>query len=230
MIKRLGEKATYCTFLKFCHIHKLFIDISRLRRNATDNFINTNATSFVAQSRRGRGNPVTSMEAQITKSMMRELYSNIEPTHPHYKSRYREISDWRRAGRRFEQLVSGFNYGILGLLPLVKHNLNLMENTYGNPIRSLSVSTDPIRIFHCPDDRFQILIGLLTDNASGFLQDLGRAATPIVAGIFENNIDTSQTFNREYAGNDEIMSCPKGSPRLLELVVPAVTSTRSTTA
>ncbi|KAL8669130.1 MAG: hypothetical protein Q9168_006270, partial [Polycauliona sp. 1 TL-2023] len=129
MIKRLGEKAAYYTFLKHCHIHKLFIDNSRLRRNATDNFINSNATSIAARSSRGRGNPVTSMEAQITKSMMRELYSDIQPTHPHYKSRYREISDWRRAGRRLEQLVSGFNYGILGLLPLMKYNLNLVENT-----------------------------------------------------------------------------------------------------
>ncbi|KAL8992634.1 MAG: hypothetical protein Q9169_006947 [Polycauliona sp. 2 TL-2023] len=230
MIKRLGEKAAYYTFLKHCHIHKLFMDNSRLRRNATDNFINSNATSIAARSSRGRGNPVTSIEAQITKSMMRELYSDIKPTHPHYKSRYREISDWRRAGRRLEQLVSGFNYGILGLLPLMKYNLNLVENTYGNPTRPLFACTDPVRIFHLPDDKFQLLIGVLTENAGGFLQDLGRAATPIVAGIFENSIDTSQTFKIEDAEDDDIMGCPKGSPRLLELIISAATPAPSAIA
>ncbi|KAL9594966.1 MAG: hypothetical protein Q9179_005172 [Wetmoreana sp. 5 TL-2023] len=218
MIKRLGEKAAYCTFLRYCHIHKLFVDNSKLRRNATDNFINSNATSIAAQSSRGRGNPVTAMEAKITKSMMQEVYPHIEPTHSHYQSRYREITSWRRAGRRLEQLVSGFNHGVLGLLPLVTYNLNLVENMYGNPIRPLSACIDPIRIFHLPDDKFQLFIEVLAANAGGFLQDLGRAATPIVMGIFENSIDTSKTFSIEDTDDDDIMGCRKGSPRLLELI------------
>ncbi|CAO1601908.1 hypothetical protein XANCAGTX0491_005546 [Xanthoria calcicola] len=223
IIKRLGEKAAYCTFLRYCHIHKLFVDNSKLRRNTTDNFINSNATSIAAQSSRGRGNPVTAMEAKITKSMMQEVYPHIEPTHSHYQSRYREMTSWRRAGRRLEQLVSGFNHGVLGLLPLVTYNLNLVENMYGNPVRPLSACTDPIRIFHLPDDKFQLFIEILAANAGGFLQDLGSAATPIVVGIFENSIDTSNTFSIEDTDDDDIMGCPKGSPRLLELISSAAT-------
>ncbi len=230
VIKRLGEKAAYCTFLRYCHIHKLFMDNSKLRPNATDNFINSNATSIAAQSSRGRGNPVTAMEAKITKSMMQEVYPHIEPTHSHYQSRYREMTSWRRAGRRLEQLVSGFDYGVLGLLPLVTYNLNLVENMYGNPVRPLSACTDPIRIFHLPDDKFQLFIEILAANAGGFLQDLGRAATPIIVGIFENSIDTSKTFSIEDTDDDDIMSCPKGSPLLLELISSAATPALSAIA
>ncbi|KAL8706066.1 MAG: hypothetical protein Q9201_000859 [Fulgogasparrea decipioides] len=201
VIKRLGGKAAYCTFLKYCHIHKLFVENLRLHSNASDKFINSNAANIAAQSSRGRGNPVTSKEAQITKSMMQELYPDIQPTHFRYNSLYREISDWRKAGRRLERLVSEFDYGILGLLPLTKFNLNIAENI----------------IFHLRDNQFQLLIEVLTENARGLLQDLGKAATPIIVGIFGDSIDISQIFAIENVEDDDIMGSPKGSPQLLEL-------------
>ena len=92
IIKRLGEKAVYYTFLRYCYIYKLFVDNSKLRPNTTDNFINSNATSIAAQSSRRRGNPVIAVEAKITKLIIREVYPHIEPTHSHYQSRYREIT------------------------------------------------------------------------------------------------------------------------------------------
>ncbi|KAI4190099.1 MAG: hypothetical protein L6R41_001018 [Letrouitia leprolyta] len=208
MIKRLGEKAAYCLFLKYCHIHKLFVDNSRHHRNTAEVFINSNNIDITRQSSGVLGNPLNATEAQITKSMMKEVYPHIRPTHSEYNSRRREISGWRRAGRRLEQLVLRFSYGILGLFPLEKYNLNLIENI----------------IFHLSDTRFKLLIEVLTADPSGFLENLGRAATPIVVGIFENSIDASKTFSLEDADDNEIMGCPKGSPQLLELISLAATS------
>ncbi|KAL8720196.1 MAG: hypothetical protein Q9181_007948, partial [Wetmoreana brouardii] len=224
MIKRLGEKAAYCTFLRYCHIHKLFVDNSKILRNANDNFVVSDANSVRTQPSRGRGNPVTLMEAQITKSMMQELYPDIQPTDSRYKSRYREISDWRRAGRRLERLVSEFSYGILGLLPLARYNLYIADSMYVTLVWPRFACADPFRIFHFPDNMFHRLIEVLSKHVGGILQEIGKAATPVVVGIFENSIDASETFNIENAEDDDIMCCPKGSPQLLELTSPATTA------
>ena len=110
------------------------------------------------------------------------------------------------------------------------YNINLVENIYGNSIRPFTAYSNLTRIFHLPDDKFQLFIEILAVNIGGFLRDLGRAATPIVVGIFKNSIDTSKTFRIEDADDDDIMSCPKGSPRLLELISSAATPALSAIA
>ena len=66
------------------------------------------------------GNPRNSAESRITKSMMKEVYPEIDSDSNDYSKKYREITGLRRSGRRLNLLVSQFGKGILGLLPLAQ--------------------------------------------------------------------------------------------------------------
>ena len=71
----------------------------------------------VAQ-RKQKGNPRNAAESKVTKSMVAEVYPNIQPDSREYGPKYREISLLRKNCRRLALLVSKFGRGILGLLLL----------------------------------------------------------------------------------------------------------------
>ena len=117
-IQSLERNGAYMNLLKKCHIHRLFIDNVDPLRNPNDNFIVSTSNSTDAAGE--LGNPRNSAESRITKSMMKEVYPNMDSNSADYKKKYREITALRRNGRRLDVLVSYFGKGILGLLPLVQ--------------------------------------------------------------------------------------------------------------
>lgn len=117
-IKNLGGDMAYMNLLRKCHIHRLFKDNLDPFHNPNDNFVVSTVGSVAPQAKRGLGNPRYSAEAEITKSIMREIYPHVHLNSPDYQSKYREISDLRRNGRRLDIMVSKFGIGVLALLPL----------------------------------------------------------------------------------------------------------------
>lgn len=119
-IKTLGGNAAYMNLLRKCHIHRLFKDNLDPLRNSNDNFVVSTAGSIALRVKRVLGNPRNSAEAEITKSIIREIYPAVHLDSPDYRSKYREISDLRRHGRRLDIIVSRFGIGVLALLPLAQ--------------------------------------------------------------------------------------------------------------
>ena len=119
-IQSLGGKEAYLNLLKKCHIHRLFTDNIDPLCNSNDSFIVSTAKSVATRARGELGNPRNSAESRITKSMMKEVYPEVDSDSADYSKKYCEITRLRRSGRRLELLVSRFGRGILGLLPLAQ--------------------------------------------------------------------------------------------------------------
>jgi hypothetical protein len=117
VIKTLNENIAYLGLLKRCHIHRLFVDSSKLSRKTVDGFINDTTKSITTLQKPKTGNPLYIEDAQASKSIMREVYGELEEESSRYEKKYRAISHLRRLGRRLHLLVERFGYGILGLLP-----------------------------------------------------------------------------------------------------------------
>ena len=120
IIRSLGTNEAYFNLLRKCHVHRLFIENTGSSRNANDKFLVSTIESVTSRARRNFGNPLNVAEAEITKAMMKEIYPNVSLNSTDYDTKYREISQLRRLGRRLDMLVSIFGLGILGLLPLRK--------------------------------------------------------------------------------------------------------------
>ncbi len=121
-IRSLSGNAAFFNLLKKCHIHKLFTDNKDPLCNPTDNFIISTAKSVTTRPRGETGNPRNSAEAEITKSIMKEVYPGVNSKSGDYRLKYREVTELRRTGRRLDMLISRFGLGILGILPLAQHD------------------------------------------------------------------------------------------------------------
>lgn len=119
-IQSLGGKEAYLNLLKKYHIHRLFADNINPLYNSNDNFIVSTAKSVTGRARGELGNPRNSTKSRITKAMIKEVYPKVHPNSANYSKRYREIKGLRRSDRRLDLLVSQFDKGILGLLPLAQ--------------------------------------------------------------------------------------------------------------
>ena len=121
-IRSLSGNAAFLNLLKKCHIHRLFTDNKDSLCDPTDNFIISTTKSVTTRTRGETGNPRNSAEAKITKSIMREVYPEVDSNSADYRLKYREVTELRRTGRRLDMLISRFGLGILGLLPLAQQD------------------------------------------------------------------------------------------------------------
>lgn len=115
VIERLDENIAYFSFLKRCHVLKLFTD--NYDRQSDDGFIVETQESVSTRTRGDYGNPNHVAEAAITRSMIQEVYPRLRCDTDEYKRKYRSVSELRKQGRRLHLLTTTFGYGILGLLP-----------------------------------------------------------------------------------------------------------------
>ena len=118
IIQSLERNEAYMSFLKKCHIHQLYMDNIDPLNNSYDNFVVSTTTS--QGNRKQTGNPRNATESRVARSMVMEVYPDVQLNSSAYKQKYREITLLRRSGRRLALLVSHFGKGILGLLPLAQ--------------------------------------------------------------------------------------------------------------
>lgn len=137
-IGSLRGSTAYLNLIRLCHIHKLFTENSDSQREANGAFIINTAQDIVPHAKRQRGNPLNNAEARITKLIMQEVHPELEERSAGYSSKYNEISDLRRLGRRLHILVEAWGSGILALLPLCKKTSK--EGLAANITDSMQVS------------------------------------------------------------------------------------------
>ncbi|KAH6667242.1 hypothetical protein B0J14DRAFT_185596 [Halenospora varia] len=206
VIEELDENIAYFRFLKRCHIHQLFIDSRGSSRKTNDGFVNDTMQSLSI--RKSPGNPAHIEDAQISKSILEEVYPRLQKDSPEYDKKYRHISDLRRLGQRLDALVDKFGYGIIGLLPVA--------TDVSTPESILTISNK--LILSLPDCVFKEFIVRLDQLQGKILRETSSAVCEIVEGIFQGTLDPSKSFRLEQLGQAQITEHPKGSPELLNLI------------
>ena len=116
-IEHLEGNLAYFSLLRRCHILKLFMDNFDPSRQAEGGFIVQTQESISNTGRKKSGNPSHVAHSEMTKSMIQEIYPELQPNTPGYQTKYRSVSELRKLGKRLHFLTTMFGYGILGLLP-----------------------------------------------------------------------------------------------------------------
>lgn len=116
-IEHLEGNLAYFSLLRRCHILKLFMDNFDPSRQAEGGFIVQTQESISNTGRKKSGNPSHVAHSEMTKSMIQEIYPELQPNTPGYQTKYRSVSELRKLGKRLHFLTTTFGYGILGLLP-----------------------------------------------------------------------------------------------------------------
>ncbi|OCK89555.1 uncharacterized protein K441DRAFT_530435, partial [Cenococcum geophilum 1.58] len=116
-IEHLEGNLAYFSLLRRCHILKLFMDNFDPSRQAEGGFIVQTQQSISNTGRKKSGNPSHVAHSEMTKSMIQEIYPELQPNTPGYQTKYRSVSELRKLGKRLHFLTTTFGYGILGLLP-----------------------------------------------------------------------------------------------------------------
>ena len=124
-IERLDGCISYFQFIKRCHTHALFISSGVPDQRASDNFVVETCQSATSRKTTRRGNPMHFANAQLTTSMMKETYPDLEEKDADYQRKYRFITTLRVLGQRLNLLVDRFGLGILGLIPLASGTLDV---------------------------------------------------------------------------------------------------------
>ena len=124
-IERLDGNISYFQFLKRCHIHALFLSSGASDQQVNDNFVVETTQSATKRKTLPRGNPFYIANAQLTTSIMKEIYPNLEKGDAGYVKKYRFITALRQLGQRLHLLVDRFGLGVIGLIPLAPGTPNV---------------------------------------------------------------------------------------------------------
>lgn len=120
VIREFDTDAAYSTLLKNFHITKFYTDKCCQEVCKTGLFIVATTEDVVRSTKRPRGNPQNLAAAELTRSILRDLYPDSDENSSEYSTLYNEVKSLRRFGRRLNSFVETFGVGILGLIPLAK--------------------------------------------------------------------------------------------------------------
>lgn len=108
VIQVLEEKTCYFCLLRDFHILQLFRDCTESRTGCL------NRTQWQPPHNDGRlGNLIHLEESDITRSMMQQIFPELEEGSCAYNSSYNKLKLWRGKGKRLDPLVTKFSIGIL---------------------------------------------------------------------------------------------------------------------
>ena len=120
-IRYLNGSIAYHSLLRNLHILNFTPNKASRSSDRSGNFTIITAQSMAPQGRRPRGNPRNLAEAEMTKSILRDMHPDADENSSAYKRLYNEVKGLRKYSGRLSKLVEAFGLGILGLIPLVKN-------------------------------------------------------------------------------------------------------------
>ena len=206
-----------------CHVLHLFLD-NLTPHDGIDGFITTTPYDVSRSVRRRSGNPRKLVTADMTLSIMREVYPGLSKGSAEYKRRYRKVNDIRKLGERLKLLVDRFGRGILGLLPLpgdassAETSVMIRDQTYvaASP-QVFAGQADPLRrILSLSDDLFRSVVIFLEQTQGDMLRTLSCAVEDIVSTVSYGPFEWRERFKIDGVDRLEIARHPKGSRALLE--------------
>ena len=222
-IESLDKEISYLGFVRRCHTYQLSQDSNTSSQQIKDNFVIQTTRSIAARKTSKRGNPFHIATAQVTTSMMEEVFPNLKKGDAKYNKMYRLISSLRQLGQRLALLVDRFGFGVLGLIPLTSRSstadifLSIDDNMYFFHFSSFG-SADQNRILSLPEDTFRKIILFLDQHMGNLLRQVSDTIKDIVAGMFHQTLDQSRKFPIESIARSEITKHPRISEELCSLI------------
>lgn len=116
IIEELDEQIAYLHLLRRYHILELFEECRGPQTRSCMRLVLATPGDF-GQSKKKAGNPGNNAEAQVTETMMKEMFPDMQPDTERYKNKYKVVKRLRQLGRRLHIMVTHFGKGILGLMP-----------------------------------------------------------------------------------------------------------------
>ncbi|PLN82653.1 hypothetical protein BDW42DRAFT_78036 [Aspergillus taichungensis] len=156
---------------------------------------------------RGRGNPLHSIEADVSARMLHVVFPHLEKGSSDYKRKVDVMKTLRIRGRRYQALTRYFGEGILALLPwsgqLGQADIGLSEN----------------ELSRLPDNLFSKLLDILKETQGRTLKSFSQEAWSIVSQMISCPVDQCPRFPLENVRSSEILEHPKNSPGLLRMLI-----------
>ena len=130
LIERSSQDIAYSVILQRYYILDLFQKCGGDCTPLTTGFVPVTGSQDVLA--RGRGNPLHSIEADVSAKMLREVFPYLDKGSPEYKQKAEVMKTLRTRGRRYQALARSFGEGILALIPwpgqLGQASIALSEN------------------------------------------------------------------------------------------------------
>ncbi|KAJ6787652.1 hypothetical protein PWT90_06887 [Aphanocladium album] len=173
---------------------------------ANERWISMNMSSDYSDNGRTKkpGNPRLVQESAVTKSLLNQIFPNLDSSSTQYRKLYEKLKKLRKLGQRLEMLASTFGIGILGLLPCIEFE------AYGS---SLAVSDTAL--LGPTDNNFSSFITLLDHAEGDMLRKFSGAAAPVVTSILAGELSHFDHDPPQQLPADEISKLPRCSEPLL---------------
>lgn len=115
IIRELDQKSVFIKLVKWCHTLELFEKSGGPEAQSSTGYAITTSTSFEHQIKT-LGNPANQDDANVARSMMRDIFPETLPTMDDYQRKLSVIKGMRKLGKRLHILTSKFGRGIFALM------------------------------------------------------------------------------------------------------------------
>ncbi|PYH78047.1 hypothetical protein BO82DRAFT_343412 [Aspergillus uvarum CBS 121591] len=152
------------------------------------------------------GNPVHSMDTDVSKRILQEVEPLLDGNSPEYKHRLETIKSLRALGMKYHTLTSNFGPGILALIPSSEHIGQIGVTISASDISRVSISL------------FKRVIGILNDTQGMELRSLSQVVWDKLKDMLVHSGNPGgRRLWLETIESSDLLRFPKNSPILAQL-------------
>ncbi|RAK98155.1 uncharacterized protein BO80DRAFT_480584 [Aspergillus ibericus CBS 121593] len=204
LIEQLEHSASTMQLMKWYHIYELFRECGGPDTVSSSGYANSTPASFPI-GQKCLGNPVHHGDANVSKTMMKDIFPDMDPSTDEYKKQFRRIQKLRKLGQRLHALIDKFGKGILGLM--------VGRSSSGG----FDIPVSDTMLFKPTEGAFACFISLLESSQGDSLRAFGDAVwgvlRPALFGTLSGDVFDIERLDPEY-----ILRQVKGSPGLLGII------------
>lgn len=116
VIESMDQNIAYLHLLKRYHILQLFEECGGANTRSSVGIVLTTPQDFENPQKR-LGNPEKNAKADLTRSMLKTIFPDLQQDTSEYKAKYKVMTRLRKLGGRLYILSKEFGRGIIGLMP-----------------------------------------------------------------------------------------------------------------
>ncbi|PYI08411.1 hypothetical protein BO78DRAFT_441898 [Aspergillus sclerotiicarbonarius CBS 121057] len=205
LIERLEHSASTIQLMRWYHIYELFRDCGGPNTVSSSGYANSTPASFL-MGQKCLGNPVHHSDARVSKTMMKDIFPDIDHNTEEYRRQFRKIKRVRKLGQRLHTLIEKFGKGVLGLM--------VGQNSSGD----FDILVSDTTLFNLTGGAFARFISLLESSQGESLRNFGQAVWGVLEPVLFGMLSEGTVFHIEMVNTEDILRQAKGSPGLLELI------------
>ncbi|KAK4910733.1 hypothetical protein LTR66_017409 [Elasticomyces elasticus] len=206
IIGEIQDNAAFLQILRCNHILH-FYRCTCSPVGSTSRFANelTSNNELIGQPR-ARGNPRKIEAATAVIKMMRDFFPDLEHNSAIYKSRRRKMLGFRKFGQRLHILADCFGDAVLSLLHFDR------SGDVAGPMIIEKIILGPA------DEAFESFVEVLEESQGSLLGEISKAAEQVFNHILYEDMRRNNLFALETLAPEEILTLPKGSQELRNLL------------